>query len=283
MSASSFCENCGAVLESDALFCEACGRSAAAPAASPEQLDAPHATPATTAPRRSNRGLFVGLGIAGIVVVLGCIAVVGVGFWYVQSQSAAPAALPASTLLLVAVPTRIAPTDVPPLMRVPTDAISPTLAPTALPLPTASTAATLAPPTARATATQLLSSPTPPIAPGLYVTNLRLEHAPPKRGQEIGFYATFLNTAAGEQNSRWVVYVYRPDNFRNSFGETTTAPMTLPVGQKELKSAGSWKLGGGGGCEDFVARVAWKDEGNRVTFFNKPDGAIFELPFQVCP
>ena len=59
--------------------------------------------------------------------------------------------------------------------------------------------------------------------------------------------------------------------------------MTLPVGQKELKSAGSWKLGGGGGCEDFVARVAWKDEGNRVTFFNKPDGAIFELPFQVCP
>lgn len=124
---------------------------------------------------------------------------------------------------------------------------------------------------------------TAPIAPGLYVTGLRLEPAPPKRGPEIGFYATFLNTTTGEQSVRWAVHIYRADSSKNSFGETSTATMTMPVGQKELKSLGSWKLTGGGGCEDFVARVAAKDSNNQVTFFNKPDAALFELPFQVCP
>ena len=129
----------------------------------------------------------------------------------------------------------------------------------------------------------LAPRPTAPIAPGLYVTSLRFEPAPPKRGQDIGFYTTFLNTAAGDQNTRWLVYVYRPDNFRNSFGETSTAPITVPRGQLELKALGGWKLGGGGGCEDFVARVAIKDNNNQVTFLNQTDGQMFESRFSVCP
>jgi hypothetical protein len=127
------------------------------------------------------------------------------------------------------------------------------------------------------------SRPTAPIAPGLYVTGLRFEPAPPKRGQDIGFYATFLNTATGEQNTRWTVYVYRADNLRNSFGETTATLTTIPVGQKEQKVLGSWKLSGGGECENFIARVGWKNENNQTIIFNKPDGSLFEQPFTVCP
>jgi len=52
----------------------------------------------------------------------------------------------------------------------------------------------------------------------------------------------------------WVVYVYRPDKFKNSIGESSTAPMTAPVGQKELRSLGLWKLGGGCGRSNADSR-----------------------------
>jgi len=93
----------------------------------------------------------------------------------------------------------------------------------------------------------------------------------------------FLNTTGGTQTYRVKVYVYRPDNMRNSYGETSTGSITIPVGSTEQKAAGSWKLGGGGGCEDFVARVGWIDDQNRITYFNAPEGGTFESRFSVCP
>ncbi len=134
-----------------------------------------------------------------------------------------------------------------------------------------------------ATLATALATPTPTIPPGLYVTNLRLEPASPKRGQDIGFYVTFLNAASGDQNYRWLVYIYRQENLRNSFGETASIVTSIPVGRVEQKALSTWKLTGGGECENFVARVAWLDENRRATPFNKPDGQMYELGFAVCP
>ncbi len=128
-------------------------------------------------------------------------------------------------------------------------------------------------------------TPVPPTLaapPGLYVTGVRLEPGP-QRGVDIGFYPMFLNTTGGTQTYRVKVYLYRAENMRNSYGETSTGSITIPVGSTEQKGAGSWKLGGGGGCEDFVARVGWIDDQNRITYFNAPAGGTFESRFSVCP
>ena len=126
-------------------------------------------------------------------------------------------------------------------------------------------------------------TPVPPTfaaAPGLYVSALRLEPGP-QRGMDIAFYPMFLNTTGGMQPYRVKVYLYRAENMRNSFGETSVGAVAIPVGATEQKAAGSWKLGSGG-CEDFIARVGWLDDQNRVTFFNAPAGGTFELRFPMC-
>ncbi|MDE3088726.1 MAG: zinc ribbon domain-containing protein [Chloroflexota bacterium] len=136
-----------------------------------------------------------------------------------------------------------------------------------------------APPTVSNLPQATLVPPTLAAPPGLYVSALRLDPGP-KRGVDITFYPTFLNTTGGTQSYRVKVYLYRAENLRNSFGETSPAPTTIPVGLTEQK-AGSWKLGSGG-CEDFIARVGWIDDQNRITFFNAPVGGTFELRFPMC-
>ncbi len=126
-------------------------------------------------------------------------------------------------------------------------------------------------------------TPTPAAAPGLYVTRLRLEPDKPTRGQDISFYVQFLNTASGEQNFPWLVFVYRADNPKNPFGQTSTLKTTIPIGTVEQKALGTWKLTGGGGCEDYVARVFWLDEAKKSTQFSTPGGSLFEYAFSVCP
>ena len=130
--------------------------------------------------------------------------------------------------------------------------------------------------------TQPPSQPTSAVPPGLYVSALRMEPGP-QRGVDIAFYPMFLNTTGGIQSYRVKVYLYRAENLRNSFGETSAAPIAIPVGMTEQKALGSWKLSGGGGCEDFIARVGWIDEQNRITFFNAPGSGTFESRFPVCP
>ncbi len=92
---------------------------------------------------------------------------------------------------------------------------------------------------------------------------------------------TFLNTASGEQNYRWLVYIYRADNPRNSYGETASQATTIPIGTVEQKALGVWKTGISS-CGNYLARVAWLDVSKKATFFNKPDGQVYELPFAVC-
>jgi hypothetical protein len=116
----------------------------------------------------------------------------------------------------------------------------------------------------------------------LYVIGLRLEPSPPKRAQDVGFYPTFLNTTGATLTYRWLVYIWKRDNLKHSFGETPSNVTSVPVGAQEQKAAGVWKPGVGG-CEDFLARVAWLDENKQPVPFKQPDGQVFDLWFTVCP
>ncbi|MBI3536057.1 MAG: tetratricopeptide repeat protein [Chloroflexi bacterium] len=127
-----------------------------------------------------------------------------------------------------------------------------------------------------------LTPPTPSIPPGLYVTGIRPEPNPPKRNQPTGFYANFLNTLTTTQNYRWLIVIFRVSNLKNSFGETSPFLAEIPVGAKEFKTISDWNSGIGG-CEDFMFRVALKDQNNQNVAFVKPDGTPAEFYFTICP
>lgn len=126
--------------------------------------------------------------------------------------------------------------------------------------------------------------PTPTVTPGpgLYVIDIRTQPDPPVRNVEINFFVSFVNTTGNIQNQKWVVYLYRPGE-PNAFGQTTGAATTFLSTIGEAQSAGSWKLSGGGPCENFVARAAWFNENNRAVFFTTFDGKPFEKNITVCP
>jgi hypothetical protein len=195
-----------------------------------------------------------------------------------------PAAAPTQPPLpTVGLPTLVLPTPIPPTL-------TPTLAPTTAPSPTlpAPTVAGTRP-SAGATATPLVAptitrvpaTPTVAVAPGLYITSLRTVPDPPVRG-EIEFHATFLNATNAPQNYRWVVFIYKADTPNKSFGQTTQTTSAIPLGTSEQKSLGAWRLGPGGGCEFFFARVAFFNESNNPIPFTAPNGKVFEKAFSLC-
>lgn len=134
-----------------------------------------------------------------------------------------------------------------------------------------------APPPPTATPTR-----TPTFAPGVFALDLRTEPNPATRGSDLKFYVTFVNTTGSPQTTRWNVYLFKPGD-RNSYGEVTQTTTTLANGINEYPSLGVWKLPLGGPCEDFVARVGWFDNENKVKMFVKFENQTFEKPFAVCP
>jgi hypothetical protein len=125
-------------------------------------------------------------------------------------------------------------------------------------------------------------TPTATFAPGLFVIDLRTDPSPPTRGSDLIFYPSFVNTIGSTQNQRWIVYIYKPGE-KNSFGETTITATALGVGINDYQSQGRWKLPLGGPCEDFVVRVGWFDNENKVRMFNTFDNQAFEKTIAVCP
>ena len=128
---------------------------------------------------------------------------------------------------------------------------------------------------------QPTSVPTPP--PGLFVTDLRTDPDPPTRGSDLTFYPTFSNTTNAVQDYRWTIYIFKSADPAHRIGETSQLQTAFPVGVSEQKSLGSWKAPAVGPCEDFVARVVWFDQYNKVNQFIKPDGRGFEKTLTVCP
>lgn len=198
-----------------------------------------------------------------------------------------PAANPTAFVFPPITPIPIPTIAFPPITPKPVPTIAPLPATFATPTGTLAVTATSAAlptenpsPSATPTAT---ATPTPTVVPGFYVTNLRLEPSAPKRREDVTFHVTFLNAAGADRSYRWLVYIYRPDNFRHAFGETPKSVTTIPPGSLEQRAAGTWKLTGGGDCENFIARVAWIDENNQPIPFSMPEGRVFEFPFSVCP
>lgn len=182
-------------------------------------------------------------------------------------------------ILPVVVPT-IQPTELPA-----TQVIMPTVTPintVIAPMPTEVTATPISIiiPTTAPTATPIPPTPTVAIPPGLYVASVRLEPPIPGPGEDAFFYVTFLNTGTGTANYRWLVYIYKPENTKNSFGETSKILTSMPIGTSEHK-VGTWKVTRGA-CGTFLARVAWVDDANVATLFNRSNGQVFELTFNMC-
>ncbi|MBI5305151.1 MAG: hypothetical protein HY868_23670 [Chloroflexi bacterium] len=180
-------------------------------------------------------------------------------------------------------PSPTAPPTLPPTPEPPA-----TLAPTPTLLPTAPIAASPTRAGVVATATRASTrAPTitpPPAQAGLFVNNLRIAPDPPVRGTDLEFYPTFINNTNVVQNKRWIVYIYRSETPNRSTGETPRTNTNIPQGVSEQKTTVGWKLGVGGPCEYFFARVAYIDEQeNKPVFFTQPNGKVFEKPFTLCP
>lgn len=126
------------------------------------------------------------------------------------------------------------------------------------------------------------ATPTPAVPPGLYVTDLRIQPWP-VRGTDLKFLVTFLNSMGRDQTYQWKVYIFRAENPDRSFGETARTSGAIASGTVELPSNGSWKLTGGGGCENFFAQAGWVTDDNRIVWFTLPNGQIFQKGFSVCP
>jgi hypothetical protein len=119
----------------------------------------------------------------------------------------------------------------------------------------------------------------------VYATLIRTEPKDPKRNQTVKFFVTFINTTGTPQAYTWLVRIFHPDNMKNSKGETAPVPNTIAVGVSELVSADNWTIRGPGDCEQYFARVFWRDPGTRQeTEFVKPDASGGPAAgFQICP
>jgi hypothetical protein len=124
-------------------------------------------------------------------------------------------------------------------------------------------------------------TPTPISAPGLFVTGLRTDPNPPRRGSDIYFYPTFSNTTSTPQNYRWRILIYRPDTLTRSYSDTAVLQSAFASGSSEQRSE-VWKIALGGPCEDYIIRVVWLDQNNVALPFTTPEGKIFEKPVTIC-
>ncbi len=121
-------------------------------------------------------------------------------------------------------------------------------------------------PATRSPATATISAP-----PGVYATNIRVAPPSPRRGENVTFYVTFLNTTGSPQGYRWRIRIYIPEQ-RNSFGDTAPVQSTIPVGQSQQTSSDNWAIRGGCDPKTMTARVFWIDaDTKQETEFVKPD------------
>jgi hypothetical protein len=132
------------------------------------------------------------------------------------------------------------------------------------------------------TPTLLPSATRPLLAPGVYVTNIRLEPPNPKNVENIRFFVQFQNTA-GPLKFQWCVYIF-PAGQRSPIGQTSCAAwVDFPLGSYEYATLNTWRFGPGTPCTDFLAQVqAIETDGKRL-IFKTPEGKENGIYFRVCP
>lgn len=159
---------------------------------------------------------------------------------------------------------------------------APKIPPTALATATSVPSSPTAVPTTRVPRTPTTAAtPTQNVPPGVYVTKLRIEPAAPRSGDQITFFASFLNTLGQTQEYNFCVEIFKPDNVGKSVGISTCTPQKVDAGTSEFTSSG-WNVREGA-CTDYLARAISEDQAKARTPFQNPDGSIPYLAFQVCP
>jgi hypothetical protein len=152
--------------------------------------------------------------------------------------------------------------------------------------PLVSAAPTLASilPTATRTPTRIPVTPTINAPPGIWAISIRTDPSAPKRTLPVRFYVTFLNTTGTLASISLRIRIFEPDK-RNSFGDTTPVPLTLPMGMSEQPSSDNWRVTGPGDCIPFFARAFSVDPNTKAeSEFLKPDSSGGPAAsFQVCP
>ncbi len=247
-------------------------------------MSKPIRTPATRSTSLRRVGVLLAIGGAVLIVLL---CAVGLVFLYSQasfiadlvgktntpratakrSPSAIPSAVAAVETATPSVPTVPSPAG----SSTPLQTVASTTAPLAVPKPKSPTATK--PPAA---------SPAPMVAPGVYVTGMRIEPAKVMDGQNPRFYVTFWNNQTSPITYTWFIKVFEPDK-RQSFGEEAKVGNAIAPGTSTLASASNWKAPGETPCRPFIARVFYYlAADNAVVEFSMPAGNPYLLDFQVC-
>jgi hypothetical protein len=147
--------------------------------------------------------------------------------------------------------------------------------------PTVPPTNTRVPPTRVPVTPTLAASATAVIPPGVYVTNLRVDPASPRSGDQITFYPTFLNTKDQVQEYTICVEIFRGQDVSKSVGISTCTTEKIGPGTSEFPSTG-WNVREGA-CTQYLARAISEDQAKARTPFLQPDGNIHYLNFTVCP
>lgn len=156
-----------------------------------------------------------------------------------------------------------------------------TTAPTETLLPT--TAPTNAPANVPATAAPTIPSSTTMLAPGVFVTDLKITPPQPQnKPAEFFFTVSFLNTVGENVNyPRWRVLIF-PQGQTNTIGDPEGLSKTI-VNGASAQDTKPWSIKVGSACETFVAQPIWEDENGARKNLVQPDGKPLTLEFQICP
>lgn len=206
---------------------------------------------------------------------------------YCPDGGIAQNANPLPTLAPITRIARLATAAIPPTNGAETAVSISTAPPAATPLSTtapeaptaAATGTRVTPPaTLPIVATASAATPTPNLAPGVYVSRIVYQ---PLDAPNFQFKLTFLNTTdAPVTYANWRVPFFQA-GAKNSVGAPRGLDKTIPVGATELVTE-VWKVGVGQ-CTPYTARPVSEDSEGRQTQFIAPNGQPIAFDFQICP
>lgn len=209
-----------------------------------------------------------------------------------EPPTVAPTAVTAFRTAIPVVSTRtdrrastLAPTGTPSQVpSVPPVTDTPTLAATFTVVPSETATRALVPSTRLpSTPTRVAGSPTPKLAPAVYVTALQIDPPAPKpKPAQFVFHVSFLNTVGEVVNyPRWRVLIF-PKGQTKVIGDPQGASKTI-ANADSRQDTGPWSINAQATCEAFVAQPIWEREDGKQVPFLQPDGRNITIEFQVCP
>jgi hypothetical protein len=97
-------------------------------------------------------------------------------------------------------------------------------------------------------------------------------------------FVSFLNTAAGDQNVRWVLYVFRADNPSRFIAQSAVNQAAFrPGATGEQNSLINFNLGATSNtCDYLTLKVDILDVNNKGVDLPGTDGKTFERPLVIC-